>query len=690
MKLKREWPAILIWVVFVIFDIVMVASYSFFLGLFPEKNTLVYSAIFTVIAILIMSVAMILLGKLSDSLEHYEFAKNSRIRIMYAVLITLIIIGGLWYRIDMLGRSAGDVVGQYSLYENAMIGGKSLTPESVLLSIIYSGILKGILFFTGNIISVPFYFQIFCFIIFLICGFFTVYKLLGMLAALVFTAYVAFMPVFTIDFTGLELSTDSLFMAMYGIELLLVATFIHGAYKDRYKSRLWIIWYVLIGLVVGFMTYIDAGTIIMILPLLLSVSLFDKKPTNEIAGLLIILASTVLGFMLMIIQESGIAMTGSTLVKWRSYYFHNMNTFSTFWTYTDYKMIYLVTVVVMSGVIVGFWKNKNIENVSPWLLSMLFIFATVPFMGPTRMNTQVFVTVYYAFILACVASLITLSSDDRGALAMEDGDEQGDGKEASEEKELVAEDTAAGENAQEDQAAADETKEGTQDAEAKADDLIADETGEEPEQTENEPERSETESEQSGDEAKETESTASDEDENIFEEPVSQEINFYEFEYVDDDIDYEQEEPLAEEQEEPAEEATEEDIEETEQAEESAEIDEMKSQEASDIQSEEDENTITEEPAGEPEEEAEEDTAPKPSSEQQRFVPEGMVLPEDDEDMDQTPRMKLPEFKGGRIALSRKDDRPECGERPIRSFDQIVAKDDFDLAYKPGDDFDLK
>ena len=43
MKLRRAWPAIGIWVIFLIFEFAMVASSSFFLGLFPEQNKLVYS-----------------------------------------------------------------------------------------------------------------------------------------------------------------------------------------------------------------------------------------------------------------------------------------------------------------------------------------------------------------------------------------------------------------------------------------------------------------------------------------------------------------------------------------------------------------------------------------------------------------------------------------------------------------------
>ena len=109
----------------------------------------------------------------------------------------------------------------------------------------------------------------------------------------------------------------------------------------------------------------------------------------------------------MLVQQAGAIMGYISLENWAGYYFHNLNTFSMFWTYTDHKILYLITVVVMSGVIPGFWRNTDFQRISPWLLSLIFIFVTVPFMGATRMNTQAFVTVYYAFILGCVASLIT-------------------------------------------------------------------------------------------------------------------------------------------------------------------------------------------------------------------------------------------------------------------------------------------
>ncbi|WP_034446830.1 hypothetical protein [Butyrivibrio sp. AE2032] len=636
MKLRRSWPAIFIWFVFVLFDIVMVASCSYFSGLFPSDNLLVYSCVFTALSILAMSVLTFALGRLSDHLMVHDFVDKAAFKVFYALAAVLIIVGGGYYRLELLAHSAGEIVGKYSLYENAMVGGKNLTPEYDLLSIVYSGILKFILIFTGNIISVAFFFQIACFTIFMICGFFTVKMLLGRTAALVFTAYVAFVPIFTTAFTGLELSTDYLFMAMFGIELLFVALFLKGAYLSKFRSGAWVILFLIVGIVVGFMAYVDAGTIIMILPFLVApIFFYGKWPTDDLMELFIIILGALLAFFGMIAQEAGFAVVSDRLANWASYYFHNLNIVSMFWTYTDHKLLYLITVVAMSGVLVGFWKNRKVEKISPWLLSMLFMFATVPFMGATRMNTQAFVTVYYALILGCVASLITLP-------AYETGDVDTEVKELSDEANAAAEETAD---------------------EPKAEGISA----------VVEPET----------EAAKTSGVASSEAE-------------FEGEEAAESVDAE----------------------------------------------------ITTNHAESETESVQTDDKPEKAP---RYVPEGMVLPEDDEDVDLTPHMKMPEFKGSlgpdgkpeKIKLNRpetaailggaavaaaeaakiaEDIEPAEPESPeeivpaepetvedLTSADEgqeysitkddspkapqehrfVDRKDDFDIALKPGDDFDI-
>ncbi|MBP3824224.1 MAG: hypothetical protein ILA11_00625, partial [Butyrivibrio sp.] len=342
---------------------------------------------------------------------------------------------------------------------------------------------------------------------------------------------------------------------MFGIELLFVALFLEGSFKKKYTSKAWIIWYILVGIVVGFMSYMDAGTIIMIVPFLFAVLfIYGTKVKEEVVRLIIVVAAAVLTFIGMFIQEQGLMMADVRFANWASYYFHNLNTFDMFWAYTDYKIIYLVTLIVMSGVIVGFWKNRKVEKISPWLWSIIFIFVSVPFMGATRMNTQVFVTVYYAFILGCVASLIALPADEEEAEYIE---------------EIASESPEAAQGAQE---------------------------------------------------------------------------------VTEPDYEFEDE----------------------------PEEDDVKAKEPVDIEPEE------EEPHG-------------------HFVPEGMVLPEDDEDVDLTPRMKMPEFTGT-ISLAetarqvneklkekerKAAEKRETERKSSPVTDKKPRKDDFDIELKPGDDFDI-
>ncbi len=704
MKLRRAWPAICIWVVFMIFDIVMVASYSYFSGLFPSKDLLTYSLFFSAISILVMTVLTFITGNVCDFIKVKEFKNRTFVKFLYPILIALLMVGGIWYRIELLASNAGDITGKYSLYENAMVGGKNLTQEYDLLSIVYSGLLKGVLVFTGNIISVPFYFQIACFAVFMICGFFTVKLLLGMGAGFVFTAYVAFMPVFTPIFTGLELSTDYLFMAMFGIELLFVALFLKGAYVGRYNTNVYIAWYIFVGIVVGFMAYIDAGTIIMILPFILSaLMLYGRSPKKEGLRILFVILGAVIAFVGMLAQEAGFMMIDVRFSNWASYYFHNLNTFSMFWTYTDHKTIYLATVIAMSGVIVGFWKNRKVEKISPWLLAMIFIFATVPFMGATRMNTQVFVTVYYAFILGCVASLITLPYDEGGDEFAEAEVKDPPSKEAIDEAvaklasepdtemRVITPDKSKAEYKAEDKTNAEGVAVAATAAAVTATAVAAGVDGKSESEEASDSEIKEETKESSEEVQTEDEVKADAEDKPVSEKSVDDKAADASVKEVEASI--KEAEDLQKEVEKWEKRK---DIVATVNAAmaavalEKEAVERATAGEAENTPEIELENAAENTSENAPEHATENTTenAPEGAGDQQLFIPEGMVLPQDDEDADLTPRMKMPEFKGGvgpdgkaeKIRIIRKVEAPK--EEP-------APKDDFDIPLAAGDDFDI-
>ena len=274
----------------------------------------------------------------------------------------------------------------------------------------------------------------------------------------------------------------------------------------------------------------------------------------------------------MILQEGGPENFDAVIVQWANYFFKNINTFNTFWTYTNYKSVYLVTFIVMSGILVGFWKNRFFERVTPFLLSTMLVFFAMPFFGATMMNSQIMLTIYFAMVLGCVASLIVTNKNEGAPAAADTLDPEKD----SEEKEDASDDASIAEV------------------------VKPEKTSENEEETE--PAVSENEVIKKAEEFKEAKKEVEKEAEK-----------------------------------------------ETEKA------------------------GKTEDLSG---------------NQEKRYVPEGMVLPKGAEDeMDvSASKMKMPKFDGT-IALSRKE---KMLDKPKKKNAQVsTKKDDFDIAFTPGDDFDI-
>lgn len=441
MKLKRMWTSVCIFIMFIVFNAVMIVSSGFFSGLFPSDRLIPYTCAVTVCGVLVMGLFTFLLGKAADAVYADEMAKTVTAKIFYALAITATLIGGAFYRFDILQHTTASPAGRLSLYENAMVGA-SVAYEYDFLSLIYSKLLNVLLMFTGNFIVFAYFFQIVLFMLFVLLSSEAVRILLGKMASLVFALYISFMPVFSDSLREAIIHTDELFYCLYGLELLIVARYLNLDSRSKYESKWYIIWFVLVGLCVGFMTYMDAGTLIVILPLLLSgLFIIGNDIVLELFRLVIIVISGLTCFFAMILQEGGPENFDAVIVQWANYFFKNINTFNTFWTYTNYKSVYLVTFIVMSGILVGFWKNRFFERVTPFLLSTMLVFFAMPFFGATMMNSQIMLTIYFAMVLGCVASLIVTNKNEGAPVAADTLDPEKD----SEEKEDASDDASIAE-----------------------------------------------------------------------------------------------------------------------------------------------------------------------------------------------------------------------------------------------------
>ena len=420
MKLKRVWTAICIYVLFVIFDVTMVASSGFFSGLFPSDNALLYTGVFTALSAVIMGVVMFVAGKISDNIDTKELADTFFTKLIYFLMLITILFGSVIYRSDVLSITTAAPNGKLSLYENAKVGTFTVNSEQDLLSILYSKLLNMVLIFTGNRITFALFFQLALFVLFILCAVIVARLLLGKAASVIVGAYLSFMPVFSDGLRNVRVDTDDLFYLLFGLELLILAIYLKTDSDGAYNKKVFVygLWFLCVGAVIGFMTYVDAGTLIVILPLLLA-GLFIVKNSvaSEIFRLLFILVGGLTAFFGMIFQEGGANGFDQVLYNWSHYFFKNINTFNTFWTYTNYKIEYLATFVAMTGIIVGFWRNRRYEKVTPWLLSTMIVFFVTPFFGATRTNSETMLTVFFGFVLGAVVSLITMESHENALLS---------------------------------------------------------------------------------------------------------------------------------------------------------------------------------------------------------------------------------------------------------------------------------
>ena len=335
MKLKRVWTTICIYVLFVIFDVTMVASSGFFSGLFPSDKSLLYTGAFTALSVVIMGVLMFVAGKISDNIDTKDLADTFFAKLIYCLMLVTILFGSVIYRNDVLSLTTASPNGKLSLYENAKVGTFSASSEQDLLSILYSKLLNMVLIFTGNRITFALFFQLALFGLFIFCAVIVARLLLGKVASVIVGAYLAFMPVFSDGLRCVRVDTDELFYLLFGLELLILAIYLKTDSDGAYNTKTFVfgLWFLFVGAVIGFMTYVDAGTLIVILPLLLS-GLFIVKNSvvSEIFRLLFIIVGGLTAFMGMIFQEGGAIGFDSVLYNWSHYFFKNINTFNTFWT----------------------------------------------------------------------------------------------------------------------------------------------------------------------------------------------------------------------------------------------------------------------------------------------------------------------------------------------------------------------
>ncbi|MBP7347645.1 MAG: hypothetical protein KA965_03100 [Butyrivibrio sp.] len=405
MAWKKTWPGYIIWTVYTAYNILLVAMFSYFSGLFPLEYKIAFTAGFSALTLTGAAVISFLGGKLSD--YYAERIKTGFwFRFFDVLAVILVFCGAAGIRLYILSQTHYQILGNAALYEAAEITAKgSAISQRNILTYLYESMLRAVLTFTGNTAGAAVVFQMILQLLFLLMLYMVIRMAMGCVPAFLVITAQCFMPLYLEQMGKLDIIP--LFYLMFFTELLLMVLFFRKL-QQKYSRLIWFIWCMLLGCIIGFMLYLDAGTII-ILGFLFSAFLIKNTTVFSVfLKMLLIFAGTAAGFVLMLIQEAGSSNLQVTFENWVQSYFGNLNKIELFSVYTEHRMLYLLFGLVMFTGCIGFLRNRKEDHITPWMFMMLLITGITPFMGPTMMNGQRIVTLFYAVLAGGgIATMIT-------------------------------------------------------------------------------------------------------------------------------------------------------------------------------------------------------------------------------------------------------------------------------------------
>ena len=405
MRLKKTWFSYGVWILYLLFNVSLLALSAYISGLFPTQNKIIFTGAFTILVSGGIAVLTFLCWHLFDYFYKNNFSKSRLFKILDIIAFIGMFSVGIIYRLYLVNGYTGELQGNIYLYENSVIsaGADSISTANIL-TFIYESILRFVLSFTGNVPAVAVYYQIVLQVIAVMFIYFAVRIFNGLAGAFVFALYMGILPLYADKMWAL--SNAYILYVLFGVELYLATLFLKGACLNKYKGALSTAWMILAGVYIGFMMYVDAGslvTLVLVFSVLACINKTFKRKCYEIG---MVLVGLVIGFLIMLIQYDGISHVVMAFDVWFKTYLYNLDTISLYTVYSQYKTYYLGTFILMITAAAGFWKWRKYQCTTPWLLMSILVTVLIPFFGPTLLNSEEVQTLFYAIDIGCGISCI--------------------------------------------------------------------------------------------------------------------------------------------------------------------------------------------------------------------------------------------------------------------------------------------
>ncbi len=408
MILKKDVSSYVIWALFATFNVLLIAVFGLYSGLFPTSDTtetMLFTGLFTALVTGTCLVVSFLIDRLS---VYFMQGKKLNSNLIYLILFVLVLIGGIVLRSVILYNDGVYIKTGVMLFETASVTKGGIITADSIWKLFYLVIMRTVLYFTGDIVIAAIVYQIAIRMIFFILIGVAVRIMTGRVASLIVLSLLMFLPPFI---TVHILDAASFFEIFVALELIFLAIYFKNMTRaKKSQSAVRFLLYFLLGIGLGALFYIDAGTILFWSPMLLLLFVF-KKIKEVLKSFACIIPGAVCGFMLTLIVWDGYDVIGPALYRWSTKYFADVLSIESFEVIGEssssvYAALYLILAIIMLCSSFAFLFHKKTTRLAPVMLPALLVCIVSPVMGETGVNTLRMMTLMCIIVigggLACM------------------------------------------------------------------------------------------------------------------------------------------------------------------------------------------------------------------------------------------------------------------------------------------------
>ena len=370
MSLKKNALSYIIWVIMLLFTGAGVA----FLGLVATR-LLVGESILAAVGMIagffvILFLLYLLTGYLSSQLDLSRFVNKYSQAALFVegVFIGLCISAGVALRIYLMPYAGEEA----AYFEAAKVTAQgSISVQSVQGSVYYyCMLLHGLLRVFGNRWIVGIWLQICLQMIFALFMYFSIRRMTGKLPAILVLLFICLAPVSVS--VGITYSPQMLYLCIFGLIFLLLADYMCRSAGSIHSIRMWI-YTIVLGVLIGFLTYVDVTGILLLLPLV-CIGMVNGTVGRAMVSflrfvvILLVTAGTFAGMILTDALLSGSAFLRVLNAWYVTYSSINLNL--SILTEEKQMELLLLLILVFIGVF-SFWRRKKEEVFTPYILLVI-------------------------------------------------------------------------------------------------------------------------------------------------------------------------------------------------------------------------------------------------------------------------------------------------------------------------------